>query len=835
MRPQRVAIVLPAILTTLAAAQCAPQPSFNTPGIGGTGITAAYRLLETDPDGSGPAAPFTIVSGDFDRAGLLNSPNFAAWDGTRWLPTTLPALPGFYSTGKLHQTSDGRLFNLGDRSEYVLELVNGAWINRTANLIDGPENISNFAASITIAQGHLYVGGFLRIGDRNCFAARWTGTDWQPVGQAWAWPTYGGTLVTLNDDLYMFGAVSGGEFTTPLLIARLDEQDQWVDAIPQRSLNDFDIVLSVIPDGDGVLVSGAITISDNGTFSRIRIGRFSPAGLEPILTSTSILWYIPSVARVNGELLAVVEQNSPQATDYIARVQNNQLIPISDQRFLNGPRFIGVTNQGVFMRPATNDVPGSLSGVCTLANNRLAPLVEGFAGTATDILTWRNQTIMLGRFLNPQGQFLLGPAKRMNGIITPLDARITATQPAHAAAVINDQLAFAADSIYTWDGTTLRDLGSPAPAAHVRQLFAFSNTLLALVSEQPQNLPGSGSLFAYTDEGWLSWNAAQPTERIGRLFLVSGELFTAARAAGVAQQELPARWTGSAWQPLDPTDVNTRVVGVWNNTLVGLRAIDNRDHTFLWRNNAWQPTGAMLSDTATLASREWEGEATLENELIIAAQQIGGGRTIWGFNGQNWRSITRSQLDVTPSIALGTTSEGLVSGSVFNAAPPRPSLLEPITTITALEGDTVQLRIATDPGANVQWTRNWPPLSNGPQPDGSIIEGIDTPVLTIHNARRSATGTYNVTVWLATPYWPCPQFGLLASTSLTILPRPCDSIDFNNNTIFPESQDLIDFFTVLAGADCPTCNDIDFNNNDVFPEEQDIIDFLTALAGGTCP
>ncbi|HLP84817.1 MAG TPA: C-type lectin domain-containing protein [Phycisphaerales bacterium] len=31
----------------------------------------------------------------------------------------------------------------------------------------------------------------------------------------------------------------------------------------------------------------------------------------------------------------------------------------------------------------------------------------------------------------------------------------------------------------------------------------------------------------------------------------------------------------------------------------------------------------------------------------------------------------------------------------------------------------------------------------------------------------------------------------------------CDDIDFNNNGVFPEDQDVIDFFTVLAGGDCP--------------------------------
>jgi hypothetical protein len=63
----------------------------------------------------------------------------------------------------------------------------------------------------------------------------------------------------------------------------------------------------------------------------------------------------------------------------------------------------------------------------------------------------------------------------------------------------------------------------------------------------------------------------------------------------------------------------------------------------------------------------------------------------------------------------------------------------------------------------------------------------------------------------------------------------CDDIDFNNNEVFPEDQDIIDFFDVLAGGFCTPCNDIDFNNNQVFPEDQDIIDFFNVLAGGLCP
>jgi hypothetical protein len=41
------------------------------------------------------------------------------------------------------------------------------------------------------------------------------------------------------------------------------------------------------------------------------------------------------------------------------------------------------------------------------------------------------------------------------------------------------------------------------------------------------------------------------------------------------------------------------------------------------------------------------------------------------------------------------------------------------------------------------------------------------------------------------------------------------------------------FFAALSGDVCATCNDIDFNNNGVFPEDQDIIGFVSD--GIICP
>ena len=81
-----------------------------------------------------------------------------------------------------------------------------------------------------------------------------------------------------------------------------------------------------------------------------------------------------------------------------------------------------------------------------------------------------------------------------------------------------------------------------------------------------------------------------------------------------------------------------------------------------------------------------------------------------------------------------------------------------------------------------------------------------------------------------------PVSGLVGFRVVAAAPA-CDSIDFNGNGVFPEDQDAVDYFTVLAGGACDTgtCNDIDFNNNGVFPEDQDVFDFFNVLAGGNCP
>ncbi|HYF14253.1 MAG TPA: dockerin type I domain-containing protein [Phycisphaerales bacterium] len=64
----------------------------------------------------------------------------------------------------------------------------------------------------------------------------------------------------------------------------------------------------------------------------------------------------------------------------------------------------------------------------------------------------------------------------------------------------------------------------------------------------------------------------------------------------------------------------------------------------------------------------------------------------------------------------------------------------------------------------------------------------------------------------------------------------CDSIDFNGDGLFPDNQDLEDFFNVFGGGPCSTgtCNDIDFNNDGLFPDNEDLEALIRVFGGGDC-
>ncbi len=75
------------------------------------------------------------------------------------------------------------------------------------------------------------------------------------------------------------------------------------------------------------------------------------------------------------------------------------------------------------------------------------------------------------------------------------------------------------------------------------------------------------------------------------------------------------------------------------------------------------------------------------------------------------------------------------------------------------------------------------------------------------------------------------------ASDLVVSGSACDSIDFNNDTLFPDTLDIDDFLSVFSGGACsndPNCGDIDFNNDTLFPDTLDIDSLLSVFSGGAC-
>ncbi|HEX2839385.1 MAG TPA: autotransporter-associated beta strand repeat-containing protein, partial [Phycisphaerales bacterium] len=65
----------------------------------------------------------------------------------------------------------------------------------------------------------------------------------------------------------------------------------------------------------------------------------------------------------------------------------------------------------------------------------------------------------------------------------------------------------------------------------------------------------------------------------------------------------------------------------------------------------------------------------------------------------------------------------------------------------------------------------------------------------------------------------------------------CDSTDFNNDGLFPDTADIDDFLSVFSGGPCsndPNCGEVDFNNDGLFPDTLDIDSLLSVFSGGPC-
>ncbi|GDY00110.1 hypothetical protein LBMAG48_25130 [Phycisphaerae bacterium] len=275
-----------------------------------------------------------------------------------------------------------------------------------------------------------------------------------------------------------------------------------------------------------------------------------------------------------------------------------------------------------------------------------------------------------------------------------------------------------------------------------------------------------------------------------------------------------ARWNGFAWSPVG--------IGI-GGQVFALKVAANGDvyaggvfstasgaatnNVARWDGANWRPLGTGINGQVRAI------EQLPDNSIVVTGFfNIAGGipvNSIARWNGTTWSTLGAGITDIGGNAGVGYAIKLLPSGDLVVAGNFQNA------------GGVLASKIARWNGST------WSALNSG-----------------LRDADVAGTGALGLAVLADNTLAVCGEFDL-AGTSVSAnfalwgLPASgcCDDIDFNNNTVFPEDADVIDFFNVLAGGECSagnTCSDIDFNNNTVFPEDADVIDFFTVLAGGEC-
>lgn len=105
------------------------------------------------------------------------------------------------------------------------------------------------------------------------------------------------------------------------------------------------------------------------------------------------------------------------------------------------------------------------------------------------------------------------------------------------------------------------------------------------------------------------------------------------------------------------------------------------------------------------------------------------------------------------------------------------------------------------------------------------------------NALQARSGGWT---WLADPGKPVDAPDTVQDLAFELwglAGAGCDSLDFNRDGVFPDTQDIFALLTVFSGGACPNpaCADLDFNNDGVYPDTSDLTMFLYVFTGGMCP
>lgn len=739
------------------------------------------------------------------------------------------------------------------------------WAPSTAE----PSVGSQIASSTYLANGDLIVvGRFTSIADVPANQiARWDGTTWQPIGTTGTDGFIRHVIPHPTGGFLIIGSFTQVDGITAPGIARWN--NGW-SGFGASNSNLF--AATVAPSGDIYVVrSGNVSRWDGTTWTDLVTsltgGLFNSPGISTV------------IALPDNQVLAMGDFSTINGvtTDDVARWTGTQWVAEP----------IGTITQSTYINGAATAINGDIIAIAQgpgITNG----VFKRTAGTWT-VLTFPNGNYPRGIVASPLGGVVIFSSRDYSAFVHP--PQLPIRQSIHAWNGSWTQLSIDEADFYIGEVTTV-SISSNGSLNAFGYMTRLNGQPISFAGRRAPAGPWTPWSSAGTDiDGRVNTLLPLPNGStfVGGNFSATGDVLTSSRGA---------TWNGTGWTPMPGwtgvssfTDISASTLSATGDVLVGGFNIGG---VYRWTGSAWTRFGGFLSNAASLRTFV-QALATLSTGQVVAAgvfvindthsKLAISTPTGWMDmgtnlvypptallalpNGQLIAAGEFSQIGGVPANNIarwtGTTWEALGSGLTLNAGQGFINALERLPDGSIIAGGSFTTAGGAPASKIARWDgTTWSPLGAGV--DGSVRDlflDADGSLL-VAGEFTSAGGqpASNIARW-HNGVWSAisgnidgsvaaiardTQGVLMIGGSFTMVngvrspyfarlidPCACDDIDFNNNQVVPEDQDVIDFFNVLAGATCTTCNDIDFNNNDVFPEDQDVIDFLTVVAGGDCP
>ncbi len=745
--------------------------------IGGT----VSAFTNFDPDGAGPLPSLLVAGGSNLNVEGYRTQKIMGFNGQNWQP---------------------------------LELTNG----------------TGSVTALTVFSNQLIAGGsFSSVsGVAAANIARWNGTTWSPMSSGFT----GGevrALAVFNNELYAAGAFTTASGLPANRIARWNGSS-WV-ALQGGLTGGTAIVNSLLAFNGFLFVGGNFTTAGSVAASNLATWNGSTwASFGNPDNAVNALGSFSGVA-INSNRVFVGGAFANIGGIAASRVAVLRFDPI------NGNTWSALNNTDLFS-PSCTSLLVRPSGVSNFQVNATFRYSLGFPlGSRSYVSRWNGTT---WAELGVSDSSCLGI---YNGQIVAGGSRTPAC--------------------LAYDNTNWNELGRGNPA-QIDAIATFGTDVVAAVGisvKRRSSTTGLWSQVGGTATGFVDAVLVIPNDSI-----VAAGQFAALEGA----TNNIAQWDGTNWIPLgtgitssDPNgaDVNTLarmpngdIIAAGSFTTAGgLPALN----IARWNGFAWSPVGNGIGGTVFALKVAANGDLYAGGIFNTASGAATNNIARW--DGANWRPLgtglgsgvvfSIEQLPDTSIVATGrfSTAGGIPASSIArwdgstwsalgtgltnNAGSlntPSGFALKSLSSGEMIVAGNFQNAGGVPASKIARWNGStWSALNDG-----------------LGDADVAGAGALGLAVLADNTLAVCGEFDLAgtnvsANFALWGLPTSgcCDSIDFNQNTVFPEEQDVIDFFNVLAGGPCSagnTCSDIDFNNNEVFPEEQDVIDFFNVLAGGQC-